>query len=97
VDDFQALMHSLGEHAVDYIGKDSLRRLDVFGDEADGAAYIEICLEENSWDERSRAIDKMLEIREMFLDEVSIEYRFIDEDSSTVEAAVARGPAFCMA
>lgn len=73
-----------------YLGKDNLRRLDVFGDETDGAAHIEIGLVQNDWSNQSAAIDKMLEIREMFLNEMSINYRFIDEDSDTAESAHAR-------
>jgi len=44
-------------------------------------------------------IDIMIGIREMFLDELAIEYRFIDEDSSTREALDAqekRAPSFVM-
>lgn len=89
VDDFKALISSLGESTVGYIGADNLQSLHVRGHEADGTAFVEICLAENSWDEQSRVIDTMLEIREMFFDELSIEYRFIDEDSSTREAADA--------
>lgn len=90
MEEFDALVHSLGEHCVAYIGKENLRRLDVFGDVADSTAFIEIYLEENVWERQAEAIDKMIEIRGMFIDELSIDYRFVDEDSSTVESAEAR-------
>ncbi len=90
VDDFQALISSLGESTVTYIGRDHLRSLDILGDEMDGTAFLQICLAEDTWDAQTRAVDKMLEIREIFLDELSVEYRFIDEDSSTREALAAQ-------
>lgn len=83
MDEFEAVIHSLGEHAVDYLGKDQLRQLAVFGDPLTGSARIEIVLAENSWDEQTRAIDKMLELRLMFLEELSFEYDFLSEDSCT--------------
>lgn len=97
MDDFQALISSLGESTVAYIGKDVLDSLSVFGDPVDMTASIEICLRENSWERQSAAIDTMLEIRAMFLDEVSLSYRFVTPDSSSVEALRARQPDFCMA
>lgn len=87
MDDFEALISSLGEHSVDYIGKDNLRQLAVFGDPGNLSARIEICLEENSWAEQTRAIDRMLELRRMFLDEISIDYAFLNEDSCSSTVA----------
>lgn len=97
MDEFGALIHSLGEHTVTYLGKDNLSRLDIFGDDVQGTAYIEIALANNTWPAQAAAVDKMLEVREMFFDELSIDYRFISEDSETRESAAARQPAFCMA
>ncbi len=97
VDDFQALISSLGESTVAYLGKGNLDSLSVFGDPVDMTASIEICLRENSWERQSAAIDTMLDIRGMFLDEVSLSYRFVTPDSSSGEALRARQPDFCMA
>lgn len=97
MNEFAALISSLGESAVAYIGKDHLHRLDVYSDPTDGTAFLEIFLQDDSWAEQSRAIDKMIEIRGMFMDELSIEYRFVEEDSSTAESAAARETAFSMA
>lgn len=87
MDDFEALIHSLGEHSVDYIGKDRLRQLVVFGDALSETARIEICLTENTWSEQTRVIERMLELRAMFLDELSLDYLFVDEDNCTRTAA----------
>jgi hypothetical protein len=97
MDAFTALVHSLGEHAVTYIGKQNLRRLDIFGDERDGTAFMEVFLQENTWEQQTAAIDKINELRDIFFDELSIDFRFMSEDSSTAEAAHARQPSFCLA
>ncbi|WP_340539424.1 hypothetical protein [Nocardioides sp. GXZ039] len=96
MDDFQALISSLGESVVTYVGKDRLQSLYVFGDPGDMAAAIELGLAENTWEFQQHAIDKLIEIREMFLDEVSISYRFVTPDSSSAEATAARQPDFSM-
>lgn len=75
--DFDATIHSLGEHLVDYIGRDHLQQLTVTGREPFGEADVEICLQEDTWEEQSWAIDRVLAVREMFLNELSITYRFI--------------------
>lgn len=79
--DFKVLIQSLAEHVGDYIGLDHVQAASIFADEIDGTAHIEIQLRDNSWPEQSRAIDKMLELRTMFLDELAIDYIFVDEKS----------------
>ena len=90
MNEFEALIHSLGEHLVITLGRDNLRRLDVFGDATDEAAYVEIVLADQSWASMSDAVDKMIEVREMFIDEISLDYRFASEDSETRASAQAR-------
>jgi hypothetical protein len=97
MDDFQALISSLGESTVAYVGESNLQSLLVFGDPADMTAAIELGLRENTWELQEHAIDRLLEVREIFLDELSISYCFVTPDSSTAEAAAAREPDFCMA
>lgn len=87
MDEFGALVHSLGEHSVDYIGKDRLKLLTVSGDPHSMSARVEICLQDNSWEEQTFVIDKMVEIRTMFLNELSIDYVFVDEDNCTRASA----------
>lgn len=97
MEEFEALITSLGEHLVDYIGREHLQRLDVYGDEADGSAHIEVFLTENTWIQQSAVIDKMIELRAMFMDELAIDYRFAEVDSATASAASARHTAFSLA
>lgn len=95
--EIQALVQSLGETTVNTLGKANLARLDIFVDSPNGTAFAEIALHDNTWAQQSMAIDRMLEVRETFFDELAIEYRFITMDSETRAAAEARRPAFCMA
>lgn len=77
--EFDATIHSLGEQLVSYMGRDHLEQLTVAGRSQTGEADVEICLLEDTWDEQSRAIDQVLIVREMFLNELSISYRFIGQ------------------
>lgn len=90
MNEFEALVHSLGEHLVITLGKPNLRRIDVFADPTDGTAHIEIVLAQQTWECMSTVVDKMIEIREMFFDDIAIDYRFVTEDSETGASAEAR-------
>lgn len=97
MDDFDALVVSIGEHAVSYIGKAHLSGLFVFGDEVDMTAFVEIYLSSSSWAEQDRAIEKMIELRAMFMDDAAIDYRFVEPDESSTESARARRMTYAMA
>lgn len=90
MNEFEALIHSLGEHTVITLGRDNIRRIDVFGDPTDTTAHIEIVLRDQSWESMAAAVEKMIEVREMFFAEISIDYRFASEDSETPASAAAR-------
>ncbi len=76
---FQALIRSLLEHYVEYIARDvDLRALRVTGDELTASAHVEIVLGKDTWDGQQRAIDHMIEVRAMFIDDVSLDYVFVN-------------------
>ena len=81
VNEFDAVIHSLGEHVVSYVGSDNLRSVRIWSDELSGTADISIVLADESWDAESRAIERMLQVREVFLDELSFDYRFDPAES----------------
>jgi len=87
--DHQALVNSLGEYTVSVIGSSLLRGFTATYDVVDGVVHAEICLREDTWDSRAIVIDKMTEVREMFLGEVSIDYAFTgsQDECGTVRAA----------
>lgn len=76
MDEFTATIHSLGEHIVDGIGRDELKHVLVSGDELTSSVEITIVLSHPSWSVQQRAVDKMVELRALFLDEISFDYRF---------------------
>ncbi len=79
--EFDALVHSLGEHSVQYLKpSNNLSQLYVFGDELTGTAHIEVVLSDSTWEQHAAVIDRMIEIREMFLNDISIDYIIVDDD-----------------
>lgn len=78
---FQALLRSLLEQCVDYIRRDvDLEALRVSGDELSGSAHVEIVLSKDTWEQQQRAIDHMIDIRLMFIDDLSLDYVFLRHD-----------------
>lgn len=96
MDDFRVLVQSVGEQIVDGIGRDRLERVAVVGDDRISTAEVEITLSDNSWDEQQRAIDKMIDVRGMFLGEVSISYCFLDGVTSSDDRSVVDARLLCV-
>lgn len=81
VNDFQCAIWSFGEHVVDYIGTDNLLAVRVSADDLTASADVSIVLASASWEDEERAIDQMLALRELFLDDLSFDYRFDSADN----------------
>lgn len=96
VNEFDAVIHSLGEHVVSYIGRDNLEAVRIWGDETSGTADISIVLKSQTWDAQERAIDKLVEVREVFLDDIAIDYRF-DTEESLSRMGSTKAPALLVA
>jgi len=78
MDPFRALLESILEHCKDYIRRDvDLRALRVTGDSVTETGHIEIVLTKDTWEDQARAIDHMIEIRQMFIDDISLSYEFV--------------------
>lgn len=85
MDENQILTQSIGEHAVAAVNGDRLHSLTVTFDARDARCVIAFVLEDNSDEEQLRAIDKLLDVQMLFMDEASIEFR-IDDASDSEEA-----------
>ncbi|MGB3258431.1 MAG: hypothetical protein WBA72_10645 [Ornithinimicrobium sp.] len=94
--DFEATINSLGEHLSDYIGREDLRQLTVLGREDTGEAEVTVCLRDDTWAAQERAIDKIIAVRELFMDEVALDYHFLGSDSC-VEAMDFKRTDFALA
>lgn len=81
---FEALIQSFGEHILSYVGRDHLRSVIVQGDSRIGTADVELTLDDFTWEEQSRATGKMLEVQEIFLDELAISYHFTEAGNDAV-------------
>ena len=87
MNDFSALVHSLGEHIVGRIGKENLASVTVAGDELTETAEVTISLIEETWAAEERAVDVMVELRQLFMDDLSFDYRFVSRDAATRSAS----------
>jgi hypothetical protein len=83
---FKADVDSLGQWSVANIP--GARAIRIAACEADRTAHMEIALEHDTWTNREQAIDVMLEIMEMFFEDLAISYVFADIG----EAAAAQRP-----
>lgn len=92
VNDFKVLLESLMEQVKSYVGQDHLSYAQVVGDPLTETAEITLQLSDDTWTEQSRAIDKMIELRSMFLGELGIDYHFVRSDAD--ESASLAAPAF---
>ena len=73
-DDFGVIIDSLGNMALSWVpGVESVH---IYPDAEQGTATLEVCLRTDEWQVREAAVDKMVELRSMFIDELSIDYRF---------------------
>ena len=82
LDEFRAAIDSLGNWSVSNIP--GVREIRLFWDEPDGVAHMEICLANDSGAAREQAIDALIEIREMFIDDFSISYAFGATDETAL-------------
>lgn len=81
MDENQVLTRSIGEHSVAAIGVEHLLALTVTFDSRDASCTIEFVLRDNSDQEQLRAIEKLLDVQMLFMDEASIEFRIEDLNS----------------
>lgn len=78
--EFDALVYSFGDQLVGHIGRDSLRTLLVRPHAGSETADVLIGLQRNTWDEQLRAMELIDEVRNLFLGELSFEFRFLADD-----------------
>lgn len=74
--EFEAAIDSLGIWSVNNLPGVELVRLTA--DESDRTVDMEIRLTHDTWNTRERVIDRMIDVRVMYLSDFSIAYRFID-------------------
>jgi hypothetical protein len=91
-DDWDVVIDSLGNMCLAYLGPADVDRVRIWSQPTEGSAHIEITLRKDSWENRSAAVDAMVGIRELFLDDLSFDYRFVDgdEDAQDLSAPADR-------
>ncbi len=85
-DSFRATVVSLGEWTLDNLkGTVPFTHIQVLADPSLGFARLTLTLDPDTWENRSAALDKLAEVRIMFLDELALEFSFeecLSEDPS---------------
>ncbi len=75
-DDFDVIIDSLGNMTLSWVPEaESVR---IYPDAELGTATVEVCLRTDDWRVHEAAVDKMVELRGLFIDELSMDYRFTD-------------------
>lgn len=81
--EFQALITSLGESLVAYIGKDVIESLSVVGNEKSNLASVVIVPIHHVPKVYDQIIDGVIDVRGMFMKDIQFDYFISDTDEST--------------
>lgn len=81
--EFQALITSLGESLVAYIGKDVIESLSVVGNEKSNLASVVIVPTHHAPKAYDQIIDGVIDVRGMFMGDIQFDYLISDADEST--------------
>ena len=79
-DDWDVVIESLGTSCLGYLGSADVRGVRIWLQPLEGSAHIEIALGDDSVENRSRAVEAMVDVRELFIDDLSFDYRFVSAD-----------------
>lgn len=98
VDEVQALTQSIGEHAVQALGRKHISELSIVVNSNDMSARIVVALRDNTDAEQRRALEKLFEVQELFFDDVSMTFGFgVDLDMPGVDAGLGASRQFSFA
>lgn len=92
MDDFQILTQSIGEYAVDTVGRDNLRALELIMNPRDMTGHLSIALTDGSADAQKTVLRALFDVEQVFFDEAVLSYSFVDEidDDEVVPAAASK-------
>ncbi|WP_431862876.1 hypothetical protein [Micrococcus terreus] len=83
----QALVTSIGESILAYLGKDSFQKLAVVYSLATDEVSVVMTPRDRSLDNQLRILGKMQEVEQLFIDEVPMSVRFESDESSVFASA----------
>lgn len=85
VHEFEALIRSLGENIRDYLDSAGvgMTRVTVEVDAFTQTAHVVVELRVRTWEAESKAIDVLLDVRGMFVDDISFDYEFTERASDS--------------
>jgi hypothetical protein len=80
VDEFDALINAMGEWTVGRLRDLGLVSLLIHGDPHVGQARMVVQLEKDTWEIRRKAVEALVEIRTLYMDEIAVEFSFTDRE-----------------
>lgn len=80
--EFECMIESLGETTWGSLKPLGLDALTVRGDATTASARLIVELHEDSWDNRRTVLNKLVEVRGLFMDELALEFRFNHDDEA---------------
>ncbi|GGC03163.1 hypothetical protein [Cellulomonas carbonis] len=94
MDDFKVIIDSLGNYTLGALMSADVELVRVWSDEVDRSAHMEICLRDDDWDSRAKAIKAMAEVREIFIDDLALDYVFGASCAGSGQTADSRSAVF---
>ncbi|NQX15122.1 hypothetical protein [Rathayibacter sp. VKM Ac-2857] len=90
IDDLETLTESIGQFTLSSLGKENLRRLSVVVNPVDQTCEVSITLVDDSGESQLEIIRSMLEVEQVFLDDVVMSFSFVDIDDASVAHGLQR-------
>ena len=87
MNEFEALVRSLGESLVGYIGRENLSRLTIRVDPDSLSAFVVVQLESETFESVMHAIERIGEVRLMFMDDLSFDYVLAADEGTELGAS----------
>lgn len=90
MDDLQILTQSIGEYAVDTVGRENIRGLQVVMNPVDQTAQIAVVLADDSDESQKAALRALFDVEAVYLDEAVLSFAFVDDLEQADAAFAAR-------
>jgi hypothetical protein len=87
--ELQALTTSIGEYALDVIGRNSVEALQIVMEQIDHVGKVTIALSDNSDEEQKRVLRDLFSIEDVYFDEAALTFTFVDGPDAIREPAGA--------
>jgi hypothetical protein len=84
-EDFRVLIDSLGNATLGMLSSAGLTSVRIFPEEAAGTAHLILELKQDGWVQRRAALERLAEVRSMFIDDIVFDYSFCETGEGSAE------------